>query len=137
MTEVEFHTGVADRLGFACRLLRKAHAKGARVVVHATAAQAPALDRALWTFDPLAFVPHARAGAKAPAATPIWIVERLADAPHHEVLLNLADEVADGFETFARLIEVVDAGGADAGRRRWRHYAARGYPIVHHAAAGG
>ena len=46
------------------------------------------------------------------------------------MLLNLADGVAEGFETFARLIEVVSADGADAGRRRWRHYSARGYPIV-------
>jgi DNA polymerase-3 subunit chi len=135
VTEIEFHTRVADPLGFACRLLRKAHAKGARVVVHAgNAAQATALDRALWTFDPLAFVPHARAGTPAPAATPIWIVERLAEAPHHDVLLNLADDVAAGFETFARLIEVVGADAAEAGRRRWRHYSARGYPVLHHHA---
>jgi DNA polymerase-3 subunit chi len=135
VTEVEFHTGVPDKLGFACRLLRKAQAKGARVVVHADAVQGVALDRALWTFDPLAFVPHARVGTSAPAATPIWIVERLADAPHHEVLLNLADEVAAGFETFTRLIEVVATDGADAGRRRWRHYDSRGYSIVHHPMA--
>jgi DNA polymerase-3 subunit chi len=136
MTEVEFHTGVGDKLGFACRLLRKAAARGARVVVHATGAEAATLDRLLWTFDPLAFVPHARAGrGAAPAATPIWIVERLADAPHHEVLLNLADGVAEGFETFGRLIEVVGADDAEAGRQRWRHYSARGYRIVHHSAA--
>ena len=135
MTEVEFHTGVGDKLGFACRLLRKAAVKGARVVVHAEAPQAATLDRLLWTFDPLAFVPHARSGTSAPAATPIWIAERLDDAPHHEVLLNLADGVADGFETFARLIEVVGIDDADAGRRRWAHYKQRGYPIVHHQAA--
>lgn len=135
MTDVEFHTGVGDRLGFACRLLRKAFARGARVVVHADAADGAALDRALWTFDDLAFIPHARAGSAAPKATPIWIVERLADAPHHDVLLNLAPVVADGFETFARLIEVVGHDDAAAGRERWRHYASRGYPIVHHNAA--
>jgi DNA polymerase-3 subunit chi len=134
VTEIEFHTGVADPLAFACRLLRKAHAKGARIVVHADAARATALDRVLWTFDPLAFVPHARTGSRAPAATPIWIAERLADAPHHDVLLNLADDVADGFETFARLIEVVGRDAAEAGRCRWRHYSARGYPVVHHKA---
>ena len=35
MTEVEFHTGIDDRQAFACRLLRKASAAGARVVVRA------------------------------------------------------------------------------------------------------
>jgi DNA polymerase-3 subunit chi len=135
MTDVEFHTGVADKLGFACRLLRKAAARGARVVVRADARGAAALDKLLWTFDPLAFVPHARAGSKASSATPIWIVERLADAPHHDVLVNLGGDVAEGFETFGRLIEVVGGDEVEAGRRRWRHYGARGYRIVHHAAA--
>jgi DNA polymerase-3 subunit chi len=134
MTEVEFHTGVGDPLGFACRLLRKASVAGARVVVRADASMAQALDAALWSFDPLSFVPHARAGRPAPAATPIWIVERLADAPHHEVLVNLTSEVADGFESFARLIEVVGAEDAESGRQRWRHYKNRGYTIRHHAA---
>jgi hypothetical protein len=35
MTEVEFHTGVDEPLGFACRLLRKAYRKGSRVLVTA------------------------------------------------------------------------------------------------------
>jgi len=132
MTEVEFHTGIDDRQAFACRLLRKASAAGARVVVRADPEQAAALDSALWTFDALSFVPHARAGRSAPAATPIWIVEHLADAPHHEVLLNLGHDVADGFESFARLIEVVTTQDAEAGRNRWRHYKSRGYSIRHH-----
>lgn len=33
MTEVMFHVRVADRVGYACRLLRKAHARDAKVVV--------------------------------------------------------------------------------------------------------
>lgn len=142
MTEIEFHTGLDDPLGFCCRLLRKATGVGARVVVHAEAAQAEQLDRMLWVFDPLSFVPHARLGAaggsSAPAETPVWIVQRLADAPHHEVLVNLAPDVAPGFESFARLIELVGAAPdeADAGRRRWRHYGARGYAIRHHSGAG-
>jgi DNA polymerase-3 subunit chi len=136
MTEVEFHTGVSDKLSFACRLLRKAAAKGARVIVHADAHTSADLDRALWVFDPLSFVPHARAGSKAPLETPVWIVQRLDDAPHHEVLVNLSTEVAEGFERFGRLIEVVgrDEPDVSAGRRRWRHYGSRGYAIKHHNA---
>ena len=33
MTEVSFHFNVPDKIGHACRLLRKAVAAGARVVV--------------------------------------------------------------------------------------------------------
>lgn len=138
MTEIEFHSGLDDPLGFCCRLLRKATGQGARVIVHADAEQAERLDRLLWVFDPLSFVPHARVdaarGAPAPAETPVWIVQRLSDAPHHEVLVNVAPDVAPGFESFARLIELVGTApdDVDAGRRRWRHYGARGYALRHH-----
>ena len=58
MTEVEFHTGVADPTAFACRLLRKACRAGVRVLVTASPAPLVALDRALWTFAERDFVPH-------------------------------------------------------------------------------
>jgi DNA polymerase III subunit chi len=76
MTEVEFHTGVAEPLLFACKLLRKAARQGVRVQVTAPAQQLAALDRALWTFDERDFVPHARvpgASAELLRRTPIWL----------------------------------------------------------------
>ena len=142
MTEVSFHFNVPDRLTYACRLLRKAARKGTTVVVAAPAPTLAALDRALWTFDALDFVPHVRLrpGEKVPprlGATPLWLVEHAADAGHHEVLLNLGEEPADGFESFGRLIEIVSAGDQDraAARQRWKHYAQRGYPIQRHEVA--
>ena len=71
LTEVEFHTGVADPVGFACRLLRKAYRQGARVLVTAPGPRLGELDRALWTFEERDFVPHVRvpgAGAAVAAA---------------------------------------------------------------------
>ena len=47
LTEVEFHTGVPDRVSFACRLLRKASRQGARVLVTAPEDILAELDRAL------------------------------------------------------------------------------------------
>lgn len=78
--KVEFHTGVADDLGFACRLLRKAYRSGARVVVRAPAASLQRLDRELWTVFEREFIPHLSVPAgKAPSAqarrTPIWLVD--------------------------------------------------------------
>jgi DNA polymerase-3 subunit chi len=37
-----------------------------------------------------------------------------------------------GFETFARLIELVSQDESDrqVARKRWKHYADRGYPIA-------
>ena len=67
--QVEFHTGVADDLGFACRLLRKAYHKGARVLVRAPSARLARLDRELWTFVEREFIPHLR--FTAPGTPPV------------------------------------------------------------------
>jgi DNA polymerase-3 subunit chi len=138
MTEINFHHGVHDPLAYACRLLLKAQQRGARVAVTGEEHMLERLDKELWTFDPTSFVPHRRLrgtpDGAAPADTPVLLVERAADAPHHEVLVNLGTQVAPGFESFERLFEIV--GSADearaAGRARLRHYRSRGYEIVLH-----
>jgi DNA polymerase-3 subunit chi len=144
-TEVEFHTGVADKVGFACRLLRKAYRRGARVLVTAPRDVLALLDRELWTFEERDFVPHVRLAPGASAAmvrrTPIWLVEELdgaAPAGAPDVLVNLGAPAPRDLTPFARLIEVVAAepDEEDAGRERWRDYRARGLPVVHHGAAG-
>ncbi len=144
MTEVEFHTGVADPLAYACRLLRKAYRAGVRVLVTAPPAALATLDRALWTFDAREFVPHVRqpgAGAAVAARTPIWLAPQagLSDAP--PVLVNLGADAPADLAGVQRLIEIVsdDAEEAARGRGRWRDYKARGLEIVHHrsGASGG
>lgn len=139
MTEVAFHFNVGDPLGYACRLLRKALRAGAQVAVVAPPDRLRELDAALWSFDALEFLPHVRLAAGTQpaarlAATPLWLVERAADAPPVPVLVNLGDEVAPGFESFERLIEIVGSDDAErqAGRQRWKHYTDRGYAIERH-----
>jgi DNA polymerase-3 subunit chi len=141
MTEVMFHLNVPERLGYACRLLRKAYLRGARVVVSAPGATLARLDVLLWTFVAAEFVPHLRLAPGAVVAphlkdTPIWLVERVDQAPHHEVLLNLGDELVPGFESFDRVIELVpdDEAPKQAARKRWKHYADRGYALQRHEA---
>jgi DNA polymerase III subunit chi len=136
--EVAFHTGV-DKLDHACRLLRKAYRQGAKVVVCGDAAQLARLDQALWIFEPLEFVPHARLKRGESAAnrlaprTPIWLVDVGATPPHRDVLVNLGPEMAEGWDGFARVIELVSAEPDDlaAGRRRWRTYEAQGVRVEH------
>lgn len=133
-TGVEFHTGVADVPGYACRLLRKAHAAGARVAVFGPQALLQQVDTALWTVDERGFVPHARwpaDAAQAPATVrhaPIQLMA--ADAPplHREVALNLGDDRVERFDGFARVIEIVgtDDTAVSAGRARWKAHRAAG-----------
>jgi DNA polymerase III subunit chi len=139
MPQVEFHTGVAEPLVFACRLLRKAYRQGARVAVSAPRERLLELDRLLWTFDERDFVPHLRvAGAAAAllARTPIWLVDAaLPETGAPPVLVNLGAAAPEPWPALARLIEIVGAHPAEAepGRERWRHYRALGWPVVHHA----
>jgi DNA polymerase IIIc chi subunit len=58
MTEVAFHFNATDKLEYACRLLRKAVASSAQVVVSGGDQQIKALDTALWSFSSASFIPH-------------------------------------------------------------------------------
>ena len=144
MTEIHFHFNVPDRLAYACRLLRKALKRGSSgVAVCGPPTTLTRLDRTLWTFDPQEFIPHLmlRAGETPPPRlrrTPIWLVEDAQQGGHHPVLVHLGEEPVAGFESFSRLIEIVstDDEGRDAARRRWKHYAGRGYAIEKYDVAG-
>jgi DNA polymerase-3 subunit chi len=136
VTEIAFHFNAPDRLAYTCRLLRKAVASGARLVVTGPAEALDRLDTELWTFSATDFVPHCRAQAEPAllAASPVVLAGDPAAAPHQQVLLNLGAEVPAGFERFERVIEVVGLDDADRlqARTRWRHYADRGYAMTRH-----
>ncbi len=136
MTEVAFHFNAPDKVGYACRLLRKAVGSGARVVVTGDAALLRELDTALWTFAPLEFVPHCYGASDAAvlARSPVVLADSTRTAPHQQVLVNLGPPVPEGFERFERLIEVVTPHDDDRqqARQRWKHYADRGYAITRH-----
>ena len=137
MTEVAFHFNAADKIGHACRLLRKALDNGATVLVTGEPGVLRELDVALWTFAPHEFLPHCHVNASSPAvvaASPILLADSADAAPQRQVLVNLGGPVPEGFERFERLIEVVtgDAQDRQEARQRWKHYADRGYAIVRH-----
>ncbi len=146
MPEIAFHTGVADKIGYACRLLRKAHRQLARVRVIGDPAELGLLDKALWTFDAHDFIPHLRwdsGAAVAPALhrTPIWLTPDALAWPEGveppAVLVNLGDDTPLDVAAFERVIEIVstDQHERRAGRARWRRYEAQGHSIQHFAVA--
>lgn len=139
MTEVAFHFNAPDKIQYACRLLRKACASSARVVVAGTDDLLASLDAALWTFSPTAFVPHCRTDADQVVlqSTPVLLMvanKPPVPLPHHQVLVNLGSDLVSGFESFEKVIEVVTLDDQDKSlaRLRWKHYADRGYPLVRH-----
>ncbi|RKP56705.1 DNA polymerase III subunit chi [Pararobbsia silviterrae] len=135
MTRVDFHTNVADKLGYACRLARKAYLAGQPVVVLAEPSELRAFDERLWTFAPLEFVPHCMADNALAAQTPVVLTSTLeGKLPHHQVLMNLGQTLPANFASFERLLEIVggDAQELHAGRERYRFYRDRGYPLANH-----
>ena len=90
MPEIRFYHNAPDRLRVACSVTAKAWGQGRRISVLATdGAQARHFDQLLWSFQPLAFVPHVGAESPLAAETPVVIGTHL-DALHHEdVLINL------------------------------------------------
>lgn len=138
MTEVAFHFNVPDKLVYGCRLLRKAVHAGARVVVTAPGDVLTRLDALLWTFSQTDFIAHARQSAPehVVAASPVVLTEAptTSDLPHRQVLVNLGQQLPDGFDDYERLIEVVGMDEEDRrqARERWKYYADQGYTIVRH-----
>jgi DNA polymerase III subunit chi len=139
MSDVAFHFNAPDRQGHACRLLRKAYLKGARLVALVEPEALDALDTALWTLSGGEFVPHARPG-DSPAVhrrSPIVLtteVPAAEDVPPGAVLVNLKASFPAGFEAFARVIEVVTLEESDRqqARERWRQYRAQGIEPQRH-----
>jgi DNA polymerase-3 subunit chi len=134
VVRLEFHTDIADPLGYCCRLLRKAYRRGAQVAVTGEPERLSRLDTLLWTFEQLEFIPHARLrGGERPdamllARTPIWLADAAATWPQVDVVVNLGEPPIDEPARFDRIIEIVGDADADiqAGRTRWRHYVALG-----------
>ncbi len=137
MTEVAFHFGAPDRLAYTCRLLRKASAAGARLLVRGSADACAALDAALWSLAPTDFITHCDASAaeavRSRSAVLLLDTQAALDTSF-PILVNLADDVPAQFEQFERVIEVVstDEQERSLARQRWKHYTERGYTITRH-----
>ncbi len=136
MTEIAFHFNAPDKLAYGCRLLRKIYLSGAKVAVTAEPYVLAELDTLLWTFSAADFVPHCPAAASPAtlALTPVVLAASPAGYSQQGILVNLGHDLPEGFEGFDRLIEVVSLSPEDAqaGRSRWKHYAARGYALKRH-----
>ena len=131
MTRIDFYRSAEDKQHYACRLAAKA-SRSTRVVVYSPdRATLDRFDHALWSVPATGFVPHCYADSPLAPETPVRLATSGEALPHHDVLLNLADEWPPVFATFDRLLEVVGADDADKAlaRARYAFYQKRGYEI--------
>lgn len=135
MTRIDFHSQVADKIHYSCRLIRKARAANCQILVLSqNALQAKELDQALWSFSTSDFLPHVMLADPLSSQTPILITTELnSPLPHHDVLINLSHELPQNFTQFNRVIEVVSEHEDDAiaARQRFRMYQQQGIQPSH------
>ena len=138
MTRIDFHTNIGDKLAYACRLARKAYgAQGKLVLLAEDAAQAAALDAALWTLSETDFLPHVPAGDPLAGRTPIIVTDSdQAELPHYDMLVNLSRATPANVDRFQRVFEIIstDEDDAAAGRKRYAAYKQQSYPLTHFVA---
>jgi len=135
VTSIDFYFNAADRLQVACRLAGKALAQKQRLLVYAPEPEtASRIDRMLWTWPAIGFVPHCAVHERLAADTPVLIASGEETPPGCELLLNLGADCPPHFERFERLLEVVSTGEEErkAARARYRYYQERGYKISSH-----
>jgi DNA polymerase-3 subunit chi len=151
MTKIDFYitniNTLDDYWNFACRLTEKAFRKQCDVYLHtANEEHMAAVDKLLWTFRPNSFLPHSSEMASkesedhskiddAASATGEILVACSGDPrDHHDVLVNLTEEIPECFSRFTRVAEVVmgtDEAKAKS-RQRYKYYRDRGYPLEVH-----
>jgi len=132
LTQVFFYHGATDKIAAACALLGGAYAKKKPMLVFAPEKEvANSVDRMLWTYPALGFVPHCRADSPLAAETPILITDSLESVSQDERLMNLSQIVPPGFSRFQSLIEVVGQSDDDrsTARDRVKFYKDRGCEV--------
>lgn len=146
MARIDFHSNVADKLEYACRLTRKiwsATPEGQpvrNIVIVGEKSDLKKLDDLLWSFSNVDFLPHCFIDDESAAETPIVLSESfaspsLADIPHADVMIHLGmrmpADVPALVVRFPRIVEVVTVNEAErlAGRERYKAYRELGHEL--------
>jgi len=139
MTKIDFYIlpqeTLSARQHFACRLTEKAVSQGNRVMLATRDShETQILDELLWTFRPESFLPHASTGDNETEKAPILISHAGDDMSHHDVLINLRNEIPEIFSRFQRLAEIVvqEPDVLSATRQHFAFYKERGYALDTH-----
>lgn len=139
MTQIDFYI-LNGALGtetekFACQLAEKAFKKGHKIHIHtADNLQTERMDKLLWTYSDLSFLPHVIMDHELQAETPINISHVLDKALISDVLINLRSEVPVFYRQFDRVAELVSTNieQRDAARIRYREYQQQGCLVTSH-----
>lgn len=118
---------------YACRLIEKAYNNKRKVYIHTVNFdEAQLLDKQIWTFRDISFIPHEIYNTNVNATNPPPIVIGYNATPnateYNDVLINFALEIPKFYNQFQHIIEVVpneDNLRASA-RKRYQYYQKQG-----------
>jgi len=134
LTQIDCYHDQPDRLTQAVRLATLAWERRKPITFFIPdPARAEAFDKALWSSDPLSFIPHCHSNSAEADRTLIIITDNLDAVSQDELLVNLGDDVPPGFARYQRLFEIVSRHDTDkaTARERMAFYKDRGYPITY------
>ncbi|HSH97399.1 MAG TPA: DNA polymerase III subunit chi [Methyloradius sp.] len=137
MTRIEFFFNVEHKLQKVADFSEKAIAKGRRLMILSENSDSTAaIEKYLWTYSALSFLPSCRADHPLATDTPVIIDHQVVNDPssqllHDDVLINMQCSQPPFFSRFRRLIEIVGIDEEDKAqaRLRFKFYRDRGYEI--------
>ncbi|MCO6503991.1 MAG: DNA polymerase III subunit chi [Snodgrassella sp.] len=141
MAITTFYTHLTDLTGFACRLTQKVYSTGQNVLVWLPDEESvQQFDQALWSFNPISFIPHEiwLSGQDELADLPIVLLSCGSELPkisESSIIINLDDIFwCDAPQPPQRVLELVsaDLDSLAAARQRFRTYRKAGYIIEHY-----
>jgi DNA polymerase III subunit chi len=117
------------------KLLEKAYASGARILVRAPDdAAVERLNRLLWTYDAASFLPHGSAADGSPDAQLIYLTTLDENPNGADILVQVEGAQASDAGSYRRVLDLFDGGDQDAlaaARERWRTCKAAGHELAY------
>lgn len=138
MTRVDFYElpdqGEEARARFACRLALKGRDADLSVLLLTPdEATAKDLDDLMWQYPRDRFLPHSLAPElESTSRVHIAVGELGALGGEQRLLINLTDDLPEGWDHFSRVAEIVVASSRTASREKYRYYRTQVNELHHH-----
>ena len=137
MPRVDFYVLAerGSREQFTCDIAARIRQQELQIYIHAgSAEEATMLDDLLWTHRDTSFLPHSLIDAEDSDTNTITIGWDDMSAKHHDVLINLGENIPDFAGNCDRVVEIVAADNIhrQQARERYRQYRQASFEIINH-----
>jgi DNA polymerase-3 subunit chi len=92
------------------------------------------LDKVLWTYTPLSFLPHGTTKDLAPELQPIFLTTTLINPNEADVLVLTSDMAVDDVSPFERCLDLFNGRNTEStekARLRWKAYKDAGHTVTY------